>query len=139
MAEPHGQEAKVSRPFSGETLHSIRAVEKADRSGSQSKTGASPHWQVVVDRALQMSEAKAELRQEMERLWADYVSRVHLELSGSKQIEGWAAGLEYLASKNHSRPVTYQSIAERYGISATTVSKYARQLNQICGMTPPKG
>ncbi|WP_342553690.1 tetratricopeptide repeat protein [Paenibacillus sp. FSL R7-0652] len=139
MAEPHGQEAKVSRPFSGETLHSIRAVEKADRSGSQSKTGASPHWQVVVDRALQMSEAKAELQQEMERLWADYVSRVHLELSGSKQIEGWAAGLEYLASKNHSRPVTYQSIAERYGISAATVSKYARQLNQICGMTPPKG
>lgn len=139
MAEPHGQEAKVSRPFSGETLHSIRTVEKADRSGSQSKTGASPHWQVVVDRALQMSEAKAELQQEMERLWADYVSRVHLELSGSKQIEGWAAGLEYLASKNHSRPVTYQSIAERYGISAATVSKYARQLNQICGMTPPKG
>ena len=98
-----------------------------------------PHWQVVVDRALQMSEARSELQQEMERIWTDYVSRVRPELSGSKQIEGWAAGLEYLASKNHSRPVTYQSIAERYGISASTVSKYARQLLEICSTTPPKG
>ncbi|KAA2301047.1 transposase family protein, partial [Clostridioides difficile] len=67
----------------------------------------------------------------------DYVSRVHPEVPGTKQIEGWAAGLEYLAAKNHSRPVTYQSIAERYGISASTVSKYAKQIHSVCNSKPP--
>ncbi|PZT55724.1 tetratricopeptide repeat protein [Paenibacillus silvae] len=135
--------AKVSRLLSssnssfGEPLKSDRTMDHTEYKTKPSGAGASPHWQIVVDRALQMSEAQAEVQQEMERLWTDYVSRVHPELSSSKQIEGWAAGLEYLASKNNSRPVTYQSIAERYGISASTVSKYARQINLICNAAPP--
>ncbi|GGH68813.1 hypothetical protein GCM10008014_51630 [Paenibacillus silvae] len=145
-AEYDGQDAKsakakVSRLLSnssfGEPLKSDRTMDHIEYKTKSSSAGASPHWQIVVDRALQMSEAQAEVQQEMERLWTDYVSRVHPELSSSKQIEGWAAGLEYLASKNNSRPVTYQSIAERYGISASTVSKYARQINLICNAAPP--
>lgn len=138
-AEHHESDAKVFHPFTPEALKPIRKTGKTKVAAKQTETGTSSHWQAVVDRALQMSEAKTELQQEMERIWKDYVSRVRPDLSGSKQIEGWAAGLEYLASKNRSRPVTYQSIAERYGISASTVSKYARQLNQICSVTPPKG
>ncbi|WP_145335922.1 tetratricopeptide repeat protein [Paenibacillus xylanexedens] len=130
---------EVSQPLTPEALKTIPKVSKNEVIGNQLGNETSSHWQAVVDRALQMSEARAELQQEMERIWTDYVSRVRPDLSGSKQIEGWAAGLEYLASKNRSRPVTYQSIAERYGISASTVSKYARQLNQICSVTPPKG
>jgi hypothetical protein len=136
-AEHHELDAKVPQTLTPETLKSLRKVGKADVAANHAETGATSHWQVVVDRALQMSEARAELQHEMERIWTDYVSRVCPDLSGSKQIEGWAAGLEYLASKNRSRPVTYQSIAERYGISASTVSKYARQLNQICSAAPP--
>lgn len=130
---------EVSQPLTPEALKTIPKVSENEVTGNQLGNETSSHWQAVVDRALQMSEARAELQQEMERIWTDYVSRVRPDLSGSKQIEGWAAGLEYLASKNRSRPVTYQSIAERYGISASTVSKYARQLNQICSVTPPKG
>ncbi|MCM3135862.1 tetratricopeptide repeat protein [Paenibacillus polysaccharolyticus] len=131
--------AKVSQPLTpeAEALKTVPKVSKKEITGIRLGKETSPHWQAVVDRALQMSEARAELQQEMERIWTDYVSRVRPDLSGSKQIEGWAAGLEYLASKNRSRPVTYQSIAERYGISASTVSKYARQLIQICSVTPP--
>lgn len=136
-AERQELNAEVTQPLIPETLKSIRKVGKVEFTAKHTETGATSHWQAVVDRALQMSEARAEIQQEMERIWTDYVSRVRPELSGSKQIEGWAAGLEYLASKNRSRPVTYQSIAERYGISASTVSKYARQLNQICSVTPP--
>lgn len=133
--------AEVSQPLTpeAEALKTVPKVRKKEITGIRLGKETSPHWQAVVDRALQMSEARAELQQEMERIWTDYVSRVRPDLSGSKQIEGWAAGLEYLASKNRSRPVTYQSIAERYGISASTVSKYARQLNQICSVTPPNG
>ncbi|MEI2282480.1 MULTISPECIES: tetratricopeptide repeat protein [Paenibacillus] len=133
--------AEVSQPLTpeAEALKTVPKASKKEITGIRLGKETSPHWQAVVDRALQMSEARAELQQEMERIWADYVSRVRPDLSGSKQIEGWAAGLEYLASKNRSRPVTYQSIAERYGISASTVSKYARQLNQICSVTPPNG
>ncbi|SCZ13087.1 Tetratricopeptide repeat-containing protein [Paenibacillus polysaccharolyticus] len=133
--------AEVSQPLTpkAEALKTVPKVSKKEITGIRLGKETSPHWQAVVDRALQMSEARAELQQEMERIWTDYVSRVRPDLSGSKQIEGWAAGLEYLASKNRSRPVTYQSIAERYGISASTVSKYARQLNQICSVTPPNG
>ncbi|MBR2566238.1 MAG: tetratricopeptide repeat protein [Paenibacillus sp.] len=138
IAKGYEQEASVSHLFSGGDVDSVRNKDQGLNRGNLSRMEA-PHWQVVVDRALQMSEARSELQQEMERIWTDYVSRVRPELSGSKQIEGWAAGLEYLASKNHSRPVTYQSIAERYGISASTVSKYARQLLEICSTTPPKG
>ncbi|WP_434748521.1 tetratricopeptide repeat protein [Paenibacillus amylolyticus] len=138
MAERLEPESKVSRPFTSEALKSIHKNGKTEIT-EKLETGKVPHWQAVVERALQMSEARTELQQEMERIWMDYVSRVRPDLSGSKQIEGWAAGLEYLASKNRSRPVTYQSIAERYGISASTVSKYARQLNQICSATPPNG
>ncbi|MDT0125543.1 tetratricopeptide repeat protein [Paenibacillus sp. RRE4] len=130
---------EVSQPLTPEALKTIPKVSKNEVAGIRLGKETSPHWQAVVDRALQMSEARAELQQEMERIWTDYVSRVRPDLSGSKQIEGWAAGLEYLASKNRNRPVTYQSIAERYGISASTVSKYARQLNQICSVTPPNG
>ncbi|WP_145414901.1 lipopolysaccharide assembly protein LapB [Paenibacillus xylanexedens] len=130
---------EVSQPLTPEALKTIPKVSENEVTGNQLGKETSSHWQAVVDRALQMSEARAELQQEMERIWTDYVSRVRPDLSGSKQIEGWAAGLEYLASKNRSRPVTYQSIAERYGISASTVSKYARQLNKICSVTPPKG
>ena len=57
-----------------------------------------PIGRLLIER-FQMSEARAELQQEMEHIWTDYVSRVRPDLSGSKQIEGWAAGLEYLASK----------------------------------------
>ena len=133
--------AEVSQPLTpeAEALKTVPKARKKEITGIRLGKETSPHWQAVVDRALQMSEARAELQQEMERIWTDYVSRVRPDLSGSKQIEGWAAGLEYLASKNRSRPVTYQSIAERYGISASTVSKYARQLNQICSVTPPNG
>nr|WP_154984818.1 tetratricopeptide repeat protein [Paenibacillus xylanexedens] len=133
--------AEVSQPLTpeAEALKTVPKAKKKEITGIRLGKETSPHWQAVVDRALQMSEARAELQQEMERIWTDYVSRVRPDLSGSKQIEGWAAGLEYLASKNRSRPVTYQSIAERYGISASTVSKYAKQLNQICSITPPNG
>lgn len=119
------------------TALSKRTIPKMESMTEQTETKPSSHWQAVVDRALQMSEAKAELQQEMERLWTEYVARVHPEVPGTKQIEGLAAGLEYLAAKIHSRPVTYQSIAERYGISAATVSKYARQINKVCNSNPP--
>jgi tetratricopeptide (TPR) repeat protein len=122
------------QPVSGIT---DRLLPKMQPSTVHAKSETTSHWQAVVERALQMTEAKAELQQEMERIWTDYVSRVHQDGPGLKQIEGWAAGLEYLAAKIHSRPVTYQSIAERYGISASTVSKYARQIVRVCGSIPP--
>lgn len=99
--------------------------------------GSSPSWQAVVERVVQMTGSAAELRQEAERVWNDFVSRMPSEKPNAKQIECWAAGLEYVAAKAYQRSVTYQSIAERYGISAATVSKYARQISQVCNETQP--
>ncbi len=134
MKEQNQGKNHDQQPVSGIT---DRLLPKMQSSTVHAKSETTSHWQAVVERALQMTEAKAELQQEMERIWTDYVSRVHPDGPGLKQIEGWAAGLEYLAAKIHSRPVTYQSIAERYGISASTVSKYARQIVRVCGSIPP--
>lgn len=99
--------------------------------------GSSPSWQAVMERVVQMTGSAAELRQEAERVWNDFVSRMPSEKPNAKQIMSWAAGLEYVAAKAHHHSVTYQSIAERYGISAATVSKYARQISQVCNETIP--
>ena len=37
----------------------------------------------------------------MERLWTDYVSRVHPEVPGTKQIEGWGLNLRMMVYLVH--------------------------------------
>lgn len=132
--EQHSERSRAVQPLS---TVAARSIQNAGVSVEGSQSESISHWQAVVDRALQMTETKAELQQEMERIWTDYVSRAHPEMTAMKHIEGWAAGLEYLAAKIHRRPVTYQSVADRYGISASTVSKYAKQINKVCSTVPP--
>jgi len=32
----------------------------------------------------------------------------------------------------HRKALTYEEVAKRYGISASTASRYARRMNQVC-------
>lgn len=54
------------------------------------------------------------------------VSKANLSL---KNKQGWAAAVEYVWNKLRSEKVSQQEIADRYGISAATIGKYVKLVN----------
>ena len=68
----------------------------------------------------------------MENLWSEFLSRLYPDIPNIRNVEGWAAALEYLTAKKRGRTLTYEQVAVRYGISPSTVSRYARQMDSVC-------
>ncbi|GIP55454.1 hypothetical protein J42TS3_44890 [Paenibacillus vini] len=93
-------------------------------------------WQAVVDLALKQMKRSFDLQQQhdLETLWAEFLTLLYPETPEITHIEGWAAALEYLTAKIHHRPVTYEAVAERYGISASTARRYTRRIDEVCGV-----
>jgi len=93
-------------------------------------------WQAVVDLATGHTKRSFDLQQQhdLETLWAEFLTLVYPETPAITHIEGWAAALEYLTAKIHRRPVTYEAVAERYGISASTARRYTRRIDEVCGV-----
>ncbi|GIP24546.1 tetratricopeptide repeat protein [Paenibacillus sp. J22TS3] len=93
-------------------------------------------WQAVVDTALQGMDSRYNLLQQydLEILWVDFLSRQYPKTPAITTIAGWAAALEYLTAKMHRRTITYEEVAQRYGVSASTASKYARRVDEVCGI-----
>lgn len=93
-------------------------------------------WQAVVDLALGQMKRSFDLQQQhdLETLWAEFLTLLYPDVPEITHIEGWAAALEYLTAKIHRRPVTYEAVAERYGISASTARRYTRRIDEVCGV-----
>ncbi len=93
-------------------------------------------WQAVVDLALKQMKRSFDLQQQhdLETLWVEFLTLLYPEIPEITHVEGWAAALEYLTAKIHRRPVTYDAVAERYGISASTVRRYSRRIDEVCGV-----
>ncbi len=93
-------------------------------------------WQAVVDLAAKQLKRSFDLQQQhdLETLWAEFLTLLYPDTPEITHIEGWAAALEYLTAKIHRRPVTYEDVAERYGISASTVRRYTRRIDEVCGV-----
>ncbi|MNO14838.1 tetratricopeptide repeat protein [compost metagenome] len=91
-------------------------------------------WQEVIDLAMQHIKLSSDLSQQLdlETLWAEFLSLLYPNTPSITHIEGWAAALEYLIAKMHRHPVSYEAVAERYGISASTVRRYTSRIDEVC-------
>lgn len=60
------------------------------------------------------------------------MSSIYPDVPFIRQTEGWCAALEYLIAKMHNLPVTYREVAQRYDVSVSMVSRYARRIDDEC-------
>lgn len=92
-------------------------------------------WQAVLDLASEHMRSSADIQQQhdLESLWVQYLNLSYPDTPSISHIEGWAAALEYLTAKMNHRSMSYEKIAERYGISSSTVRRYCRRIDEVCG------
>ncbi|MEE4569153.1 tetratricopeptide repeat protein [Paenibacillus polymyxa] len=104
--------------------------------GDISASSVDPQWQAVLDKVLTVMSKSSDpaMQHDLRSLWQEYLDRLAPEVPMVQHTEGWAAALEYLTAKMHRHSVTYQEVADRYGISVSTVSRYARQIDSVCGI-----
>ncbi|WP_322923627.1 tetratricopeptide repeat protein [Paenibacillus campi] len=93
-----------------------------------------PCWQQVLDIVLLQSPLRqhASFQHDVEALWLEFIKRSYPELPRLMQPEGWAAALEYLVARLFRQPLTYAEVAERYGSTISSVSRYARRISRLC-------
>jgi len=93
-------------------------------------------WQNVLDAAMAQMRPRYDLVQQHDvlTLWIEFLSRVYPDVPRLGKAEGWAAALEYWTAKMHSRSISFEETARRYGTSAATVSKHARRIDEVCGL-----
>ncbi|MEO3947702.1 tetratricopeptide repeat protein [Gorillibacterium sp. CAU 1737] len=113
-------------------------------SGTKRTIGTAPYtpslpvweedWQAVLTLAHQQMAKRYDLVQQcdLESLWVEYLTCVYPVKPRIAKIEGWSAALEYLTAKMHRRAISFEEVAGRYGISAATVSRTARRIDEAC-------
>lgn len=131
------QEFGTLKEPAAKKVWSVEAQPEPDKTWNTADSAAgNPQWQAVLDKALAVMEQHYDLAQQRDvtLLWSEYLDRLAPEGPIIQHTEGWAAALEYLTAKMHHSPVTYREVADRYGISVSTVSRYARQIDSVCGI-----
>lgn len=93
-------------------------------------------WQDVLDTAIRASCAPSDfgLRRDLEALWTDFLRRLYPDVPVLSYAEGWAAALDYLTDKLRRGESTYEEIGQRYGVSASTVGRYVKRIDQVCNI-----
>jgi len=93
-------------------------------------------WQAVAEAALQRMRNRFDAAQQHDllTLWAEFLQKLHPETPVIRKAEGWAAALEYLTALMHRRGITVEEAATRYGVSAATVSRHVRRIDEVCGI-----
>jgi len=106
----------------------------AETEASYEYDSAGDTLQAVVDQAwLRMDEgADREKRRHLQNLWFQFLGKLYPEKPLIRHTEGWSAALEYLTAKQRGSSLTYQEVAQRYGVSVSTVSRYAKRIDSVC-------
>jgi tetratricopeptide (TPR) repeat protein len=93
-------------------------------------------WQKVIDQTVSMMDRRFDTvqKKDAELLWKQFVSIIYPDVPFIRQTEGWCAALEYLIAKMHNLPVTYREVAQRYDVSVSMVSRYARRIDDECSL-----
>lgn len=76
--------------------------------------------------------------EDVEAIWIDYINRKGKDMPPIRKIETWAAGLEYCLARFHLLNVTQAEIADKYGVSSSSVRskfKVIDEILQIDGIT----
>ncbi|WP_339318085.1 tetratricopeptide repeat protein [Paenibacillus sp. FSL R10-2734] len=91
-------------------------------------------WQKVIDQTVSMMDRRfdAVQKKDAELLWKQFVSSLYPDVPFIRHAGGWCAALEYLIAKMHNLPVTYREVAQRYDVSVSMVSRYARRIDDEC-------
>ncbi|ASA25118.1 tetratricopeptide repeat protein [Paenibacillus donghaensis] len=92
-------------------------------------------WQKIIDQAMSGMDRRYEAsqRKDAELLWKQFVGSLYPDVPHIRHTEAWSAALEYLVAKLHRISVTYRELAQRYGVSPSMVSRYARRIENECG------
>lgn len=119
-----------------EAVPSVVAIPEQPRSDALFSNSANTQLQAVLDRAVSVMGQRYDATQinDLKQLWSEYVNHVGHELV-IQHVEGWSAALEYLTAKMNHKRVTYREVADYYGISVSTISRYARQIDTVCGIS----
>ncbi len=91
-------------------------------------------WQKIIDQTVSMMDRRYDAAQkaDAEILWKQFIGSLYPDVPFIRHVEGWCAALEYLTAKMHKLPVTYREVAQRYGVSVSMVSRYARRIDNEC-------
>ncbi|SFI63093.1 tetratricopeptide repeat protein [Thermoflavimicrobium dichotomicum] len=86
-------------------------------------------WDQVWDCCLKhMQDASSKEKQKAKALWKKQMEN---GIPTVHKVEGWAAAIEYLAIKQDQQAVTKTSLAQKYNISVSTVTRYIKQLSSL--------
>ncbi|WP_150272305.1 tetratricopeptide repeat protein [Paenibacillus tepidiphilus] len=91
-------------------------------------------WQRIIDQTTAMMDRRFDPHQKQaaELLWRRFVDRLGPDVPPLRHTHGWSAALEYMVAKLCGRPVTYREIAQRYAVTVSMVSRYARRIDEVC-------
>ncbi|WP_458120521.1 tetratricopeptide repeat protein [Paenibacillus sp. Z6-24] len=93
-------------------------------------------WQQIVDHVAAQPHKRYDsgFNHDVEALWIEFIKRVYPELPQLHHPQGWAAALEYLVARIHRLPLTYDEVAQRYEVSVSIISRYARRIGRVCNV-----
>jgi hypothetical protein len=88
-------------------------------------------WKNVLDKAWTFLESyDHDLYDITRQIWSDFLVRHVHTPPRMERINSWAAGLAYLVLRHRGLSVKQGEIAERFGVSVSTVSRISRQIAQ---------
>ncbi|NQX46986.1 tetratricopeptide repeat protein [Paenibacillus tritici] len=98
-------------------------------------------WQRIMDHTAAMMDRRydAVQKKDAEFIWKQFIGSLYPDVPLFRNDGGWCAALEYLTARLHGQPVTFREVAQRYGVSVSMVSRYARRIDSECdvrGMLP---
>ncbi|NLZ28905.1 MAG: tetratricopeptide repeat protein [Firmicutes bacterium] len=99
-------------------------------------------WQEVLDCTLNHMRRGGDYDEsffeDVQAMWIDYINTKGKDMPSIRKIETWAAGLEYCLARFHLLNVTQAEIADKYGVSSSSVRSKFKSIDealQIDGIT----
>ena len=68
---------------------------------------------------------------DVQAMWIDYINKVYPDVPRFRVTETWAAGLEYSLVRFHFLGITQREIADKYGVSVSSVGAKFKAINDV--------
>jgi tetratricopeptide (TPR) repeat protein len=91
-------------------------------------------WQKILDLAFEQMGQKFDVIQQydLQSLWIEFLTKSYPDVPQIRKCETWSAALEYVIAKLHRRKLTQTELAERYGVSVSSLSKVIKEIDLVC-------
>lgn len=95
-------------------------------------------WQRVLDCVLKQMHKSRDYDggffDDIRAMWLDYINNVYPRVPRINKIETWAAGLEYCLARFHFLDITQREMADRYGVSVSSVAAKYKEINEVLSL-----